>query len=307
MADIYTAATGAPNPDSLHPSHRQQPKIVTVPCKYRAGRVLGHGTYAVVKEMIHIDTGVHYAGKVINKKHMRGREQAIPNEINILKRLSRKHPNVLTLYDYFETPHNVYLITELCTGGELFERICKETAFTEQDASRIIRQIVEGVSFLHQNSVVHRDLKTENCLFRTSERESEVAIADFGLSKIINEGSNYALMTHCGTPGYMAPEVVQRLGHGKPVDMWAVGVIAYFILSGTTPFEREDPKAEAVAVVKCDYSFEPLEHWCHISPAAQHFIASLLVYDPAKRITAKQALAHPWLQGMKRMVMPPVS
>ncbi|ORX71895.1 Pkinase-domain-containing protein, partial [Linderina pennispora] len=289
---------------SHHWNAAHQPRIVTVPCKYRAGRVLGHGTYAVVKEMVQIDTGEHFAGKMINKKHMQGREAAIPNEINILKRLSRRHANVVTLHDYFETPHNMYLVTELCTGGELFERICQEAAFTEQDAARIMRQIVSGVEFLHANGVVHRDLKTENCLFRTSDRDSTVAITDFGLSRIINSESNYALTTQCGTPGYMAPEVLQRCGHGRAVDMWAVGVITYFILSGATPFERASAAAEMAAVVKCEYAFEPVEHWCQVSPAAQHFIASLLVYSPDRRMTAKQALKHPWLQGEQRMVMP---
>ncbi|KAJ2004455.1 Calcium/calmodulin-dependent protein kinase type I [Coemansia thaxteri] len=293
------------------------PQMVVMPCKYRTGRVLGSGTYAVVREMEHVTTGERYAGKIISKRVMRGREQAIPNEISILRRLSRKHANILTLVDYFETPHNVYLITELCTGGELFEHILRRmpATFTEDDAAAVMRQIVDGVCFLHAHGVVHRDLKPENCLFKTSAPDSDVAIADFGMSRIVGApavpegaGGNRALTTHCGTPGYMAPEMVLGTGHGPPVDMWAAGVIAFFVLSGYAPFERDNPRAEAHAVVACDYAFEPRDHWRHISPAAKHFIAALLASNPDKRMTATQALAHPWLQGEGRMGQPrPVS
>ncbi|KAJ2891001.1 Calcium/calmodulin-dependent protein kinase type I, partial [Coemansia aciculifera] len=289
-------------------------QMAIVPCKYRTGRVLGSGTYAVVREMVHIVTGQRYAGKIISKQLMSERRwtQAIPSEIGILKRLSQQHENILTLVDYFETSRNVYIITELCTGGELFEHIlCRKPEFTEHDAAGVVRQIVEGVSFLHDHGIVHRDIKAENCLFKTPAPDSTLAIADFGMSRIIGMGengeSNGALTTLCGTPGYMAPEMVLKTGHGRPVDMWAVGVIAYFILCGNTPFERDNPRAEAHAVVACDYAFEPKDHWRHISPAAQHFIAALLVYNPEKRMTAAQALVHPWLQGQKRMLMPPVS
>ncbi|KAJ2867039.1 Calcium/calmodulin-dependent protein kinase type I [Coemansia aciculifera] len=308
--------------NSTHVQQQQQQpppaeaQMAVMPCKYRTGRILGSGTYAVVREMVHITTGEHYAGKIISKQIMREQHLlTVPSEINILKRLSRKHENILTLVDYFETPRNVYLITELCTGGELFEHIlCREPAFTEHDAAQVMRQIVEGVSFLHTHGIVHRDLKAENCLFKTPAADSALVIADFGMSSIIGAPdsssgweNNRILTTHCGTPGYMAPEMVLKMGYGKPVDMWAVGVVAYFVLCGHTPFERDNPRAEAHAVVSCDYAFEPEDQWRHISPAAQHFIAALLVYSPNKRMTAKQALDHPWLQGRTRMVMPPVS
>ncbi|KAJ2111178.1 Calcium/calmodulin-dependent protein kinase type I [Coemansia sp. RSA 922] len=313
------ATSSLDNNTQVQQHQHQQPspaetQLKIMPCKYRTGRILGSGTYAVVREMVHTTTGQHYAGKIISKQLMREQHLlTVPSEINILKRLSRKHENILTLVDYFETPHNVYLITELCTGGELFEHIlCRTPAFTEHDAAQVMRQIVEGVSFLHMHGIVHRDLKAENCLFKTPAADSALVIADFGMSSIIDAsssaGENSRVLTaHCGTPGYMAPEMVLKMGYGKPVDMWAVGVVAYFVLCGHTPFERDNPRAEAHAVVSCDYAFEPEDQWRHISPAAQHFIAALLVYSPDKRMTAKQALDHPWLQGRTRMVMPPVS
>ncbi|KAJ2789540.1 Calcium/calmodulin-dependent protein kinase type I [Coemansia linderi] len=308
--------SAASNLDSSE-THMQQAstaagaQMAIMPCKYRTGRVLGSGTYAVVREMIHIATGKHYAGKIISKQLMSQQSLlGVPSEINILKQLSRKHENILTLVDYFETPRNVYLITELCTGGELFEHIlCRKPAFTERDAAQVMRQIVEGVCFLHAHGIVHRDLKAENCLFRTPAADSTLVIGDFGMSSLIAGGldGSRSLTAHCGTPGYMAPELVLKLGYGKPVDMWAVGVVAYFVLCGHTPFERDDARAEAHAVVACDYAFEPGDHWRHISLAAQHFIAALLVFSPDKRMTARQALAHPWLQGQARMVLPAVS
>ncbi|KAJ2744834.1 Calcium/calmodulin-dependent protein kinase type I [Coemansia sp. BCRC 34301] len=285
-------------------------KTAMMPCKYRTGRVLGSGTYSVVREMEHIATGKLYAGKVISKQ-VTSNQHALLQEISILKQLSRQHTNILTLVDCFETPSNVYLITELCTGGELFEHIlCRTPSFSEHDAAGVVRQIVSGVKFLHDHGVVHRDLKAENCLFRTPAADSTLAIADFGMSQIIDsskEGASRVLTAHCGTPGYMAPEMVLRTGYGMAVDMWAVGVIAFFVLSGHTPFERANARAEAQAVVACDYKFEPLSHWRHISPAAQHFIAALLVSNPERRMTAAQALAHPWVQGQTCMIMPPVS
>ncbi|KAJ2860793.1 Calcium/calmodulin-dependent protein kinase type I [Coemansia erecta] len=276
--------------------------MATVPCKYRTGRVLGRGTYAVVKELVHIETGKRYAGKIISKAHMRGHQHIIRNEINILKKLARKHQNIISLVDYFETPHNVYLVMELCSGGELFEHIRCKQVFTEHDAAAIVRQIVEGVCFLHSHGIVHRDLKTENCLVKnkgTGELEPTVAIADFGMARVLalDDNSTRPLTSLCGTPGYMAPEMVSRLGYGKPVDMWAIGVIAYFVLSGANPFTRESPRAEMHAVVSCEYSFAPQSQWERISPLAKDFISSLLVYSPEKRMTARQALAHPWLRG----------
>ncbi|KAJ1796118.1 Calcium/calmodulin-dependent protein kinase type I [Coemansia sp. RSA 2399] len=284
--------------------------MATVPCKYRTGRVLGRGTYAVVKELVHIETGKRYAGKIISKAHMRGHQQVIRNEINILKKLARKHQNIISLVDYFETPHNVYLVMELCSGGELFDHIRCKQVFTENDAASIVRQIVEGVSFLHSHGIVHRDLKTENCLVKnkgTGEMEPTVAIADFGMARALaldDKNGTRPLTSLCGTPGYMAPEMVSRLGYGKPVDMWAIGVIAYFVLSGANPFTRESPRAEMHAVVNCEYSFAPQNQWERISPLAKSFISSLLVYSPEKRMTARQALAHPWLRGHTTAPLP---
>ncbi|CAJ0757173.1 6624_t:CDS:2 [Entrophospora sp. SA101] len=264
--------------------------VTTVPCQYRTGRTLGQGTYAVVKEAQHIKTEKYYAVKVINKKLMEGREHMVRNEIAVLKKVSQGHKNILTLQDYFETINN-----HLALGGELFDRICAKGNYYERDAAHLVRSITDAVAYLHDNGIVHRDLKPENLLFRTRAEDSDLLIADFGLSKIIDSEKFHVLTTTCGTLSYMAPEIYSRVGHGKPVDLWAIGVITYFLLCGYIPFERENNADEIDAIQKADYKFEPLEFWEGISEDAKDFINKLLTINPDARLTAHQALAHPWL------------
>ncbi|KAJ2702231.1 Calcium/calmodulin-dependent protein kinase type I [Coemansia sp. IMI 203386] len=291
MADIYTTHMNPLN----HRSCDYAAKPQQAPCKYRAGRELGRGTYAVVKEMEHIDTGQWYAGKIISKKLMAGHEASIGNELRIL-RLLQQHQyssSVLALKDYFETAHNVYLITELCSGGELFDRIRNRSIRNEATCIRLVRQLVEGVCHLHGLGIVHRDLKPENCLLRNKDTD-DLAIVDFGMARILD---SRLLTSLCGTPGYMAPEMVLRSGHGRPVDMWAVGVIALFLLTGHNPFQGAGQKH----VLTTHGLRALLDHvWRRTSPhsvsvAAREFVESLLRFDPETRMTAEQALVHPWL------------
>ncbi|KAK9693324.1 Calcium/calmodulin-dependent protein kinase type I, partial [Basidiobolus ranarum] len=218
----------------------------------------------------------------------------VRNEIAILKKISHGHPNILTLVDYFETANNLYLVTDLALGGELFDRICEKGNYYENDAALLIRTVTSSVVYLHDQGVVHRDLKPENLLFRTPDENSDLLIADFGLSKILDQDVSI-LTTTCGTPGYIAPEVLKKIGHGKPVDMWAIGVITYFLLCGYTPFDHDDNFEEMRAIMKAKFSYTPEQYWLHVSDTAKDFIQHLLVVDPEKRLTAKQALEHPWL------------
>ena len=144
---------------------------------------------------------------------------------------------------------------------------------------------------------MHRDLKPENLLFRTPEDNADLLIADFGLSRIMDEEQFHVLTTTCGTPGYMAPEIFKKSGHGKPVDVWAIGVISYFLLCGYTPFDRDSNLEEMQAILVADYSFTPLEYWRGVSPAARRFIRRCLTVDPTRRMTATDALAHDWIAG----------
>ncbi|KAG0011846.1 hypothetical protein BGZ80_000385 [Entomortierella chlamydospora] len=217
-----------------------------VPCRYKTGRTLGQGTYAVVKEAVHIETGKRYAVKVINKKLMEGKEHMIRNEIAVLRRISIGHANILTLVDYFETLNNLYLVTELAEGGELFDRICRKGNYYEHDAAHLVWTICSAVAYLHEQGIVHR-------------------------------------------------EIFQKSGHGKPVDMWALGVITYFLLCGYTPFDRQNSMDEMQAILHAEYQFGPIEYWQGVSETAKSFITGLLTVDPSLRMTAEQALKHPWL------------
>ncbi|KAL9639629.1 MAG: hypothetical protein Q9164_000823, partial [Protoblastenia rupestris] len=194
----------------------------------------------------------------------------------------------------------VYLVTDLALGGELFDRICRKGSYYESDAADLIRATLSAVAYLHDHGIVHRDLKPENLLFRTPEDNADLLIADFGLSRIMDEEAFHVLTTTCGTPGYMAPEIFKKTGHGKPVDVWATGVITYFLLCGYTPFDRESNLEEMQAILVADYSFTPLEYWRSVSLSAREFIKRCLTVDPQKRMTAHEALSHPFVDPEAR-------
>jgi calcium/calmodulin-dependent protein kinase I len=208
------------------------------------------------------------------------------------------HQNILTLVDYFETLNNLYLVTDLALGGELFDRICRKGSYYESDAADLIRATLSAVAYLHDHGIVHRDLKPENLLFRTPEDNADLLIADFGLSRIMDEEQFHVLTTTCGTPGYMAPEIFKKTGHGKPVDIWAIGVITYFLLCGYTPFDRDSNLEEMQAILVADYSFTPIEYWRGVSLQAREFIKRCLTIDPTQRMTAYEALSHPFVAGL---------
>jgi len=212
----------------------------------------------------------------------------------------------------------VYLVTDLALGGELFDRICRKGSYYESDAADLIRATLSAVAYLHDHGIVHRDLKPENLLFRTPEDNADLLIADFGLSRIMDEEAFHVLTTTCGTPGYMAPEIFKKTGHGKPVyglpfpplhiipskciliilpysDVWAIGVITYFLLCGYTPFDRDSNLEEMQAILVADYSFTPIEYWRGISQSAREFIKRCLTIDPTQRMTAHEALSHPFV------------
>ncbi|OJT03669.1 Calcium/calmodulin-dependent protein kinase type I [Trametes pubescens] len=272
--------------------------------KYRTGKTLGSGTYAIVKEAVHIKTGEYFACKVINKKLMEGREYMVRNEIAVLKKISKGHTNIVTLHDYFETAHNLYLVFDLCTGGELFDRICAKGNYYEEDAAALVRTIFGAVKYIHECGIVHRDLKPENLIFRTKAEDADIMIADFGLSRVMDDEKFQMLTEICGTPGYMAPEIFKKTGHGKPVDVWAMGVITYFLLCGYTPFDRDTQQQEMEAIIAGDYHFEPEEYWANVSDTAKDFVRMCLTIDPTSRPTAAEMLGHKWLASDQRHFVP---
>jgi calcium/calmodulin-dependent protein kinase I len=257
---------------------------------YEFGKTLGVGSFAIVKECVNKKDKKSYAVKIIDKKHIEGQEAMIQSEVSVIKKLS--HPNIICLKEFYESERDIYLVTDLAKGGELFDRIIEKGSFTEKDASILVKQILEAVNYMHKKNIVHRDLKPENLLFKDKSEDSPLMVTDFGLSKFIEASS--LLNTSCGTPGYVAPEIISRKGHGLAVDLWSIGVITYVLLCGYQPFYGEDQAQLFKAILEADYVFEK-EYWGEISEDAKDFIRKLLVVNPDKRMTCDEALAHKWL------------
>jgi len=258
---------------------------------YTIGRELGRGAFSVVYEVKRKDgTGDKLAAKLINKKTVKQDLARLQIEIDILK--SVDHPAIIKLFEVFDSEESLYIITEMATGGELFDRIVGKGSYKEKDAAFLIKQLVEALAYLHTKDIVHRDLKPENLLLKSKDDDTIIKLADFGLSKIV--GQEVMMQTACGTPGYVAPEVLKAQGYGKEVDMWSVGVITYILLCGFPPFYQDNIPLLFESIMTADYDY-PAEYWDHISDSAIDFIDSLLVVNPKKRMTAEQALQHKWL------------
>jgi calcium/calmodulin-dependent protein kinase I len=260
--------------------------------KYIIQEELGRGAFSVVKLAVEKATGTKYAVKVINKTNV-GQDMArLATEMEILKQV--QHPNIISLKEIIDTKNCLFIVTELVTGGELFDKIVELGQYSERDAAILVSKIVSAIDYLHEINIVHRDLKPENLLLKDHSNISEVKLADFGLSKIV--GQKVMMQTACGTPGYVAPEVLKAAGYDKEVDMWSIGVITYILLCGFPPFYNDQLPELFEQIMKADYDF-PEDYWRDISQDAKDFISRLLVVDPKKRMTGKEALKHKWLSG----------
>uniref|UniRef100_A0A5S6R200 Protein kinase domain-containing protein n=1 Tax=Trichuris muris TaxID=70415 RepID=A0A5S6R200_TRIMR len=258
--------------------------------KYDLRHELGAGAFSkvILAESKEIP-GYLVAIKCIQKKLLKGKEASMQNEINVLSRL--RHPNIVRLIETVEDKANYYLVMDLVTGGELFDRIVAKGSYSEQDASSLIRQVLDGVNYLHENGIVHRDIKPENLLYQTPDPDSRIIITDFGLSKSVE---SEVMETACGTPGYVAPEVLAQKPYGREVDVWSIGVIAYILLCGYPPFYDENDVNLFAQIMRGEYEFDS-PYWDDISDSAKDFISHLMCVDPEKRYTCKQALEHPWI------------
>lgn len=268
-----------------------QPESYDKKSRYRFGKTLGAGTYGIVREADCPEGKV--AVKIILKKNVRGNEQMVYDELEMLQRL--KHPHIVKFHDWFESRDKYYIVTQLATGGELFDRICEKGKFTEKDAAETIRQVLDAVNYLHNHNVVHRDLKPENLLYLTPEPNSAIVLADFGIAKML-DSKDEVLTTMAGSFGYAAPEVMMKKGHGKPVDMWSMGVITYTLLCGYSPFRSENLN-DLIEECKNGRVIFHERYWKEVSKDAKDFITQLLQADPAKRPTSEAALKHVWLTG----------
>ncbi|KAJ6512280.1 kinase-like domain-containing protein [Mycena vulgaris] len=219
----------------------------------------------------------------------------VRNEIAVLKRVSSENPNIVTLHDHFESVQNFHLCLDLCTGGRLFDRTAMRPYY-EADAAALVRTLFTAVKHIHAAGVIHRNLNPMNILFRTPAEEGDIVIAGFIFSRFFKEDEPIMEGVEYGMgPGCTAPEVFLNKGHSKPVDVWAMGVITYFLLAGYTPFDRETLEEEIEAIVGGDYKFEPEEYWMDVSDTARDFMKACLTIDPAGRPSAAEALEHKWL------------
>ncbi|KAJ1063026.1 hypothetical protein K5549_005055 [Capra hircus] len=252
----------------------------------------GRGAFSVVRRCVKLCTGHEYAAKIINTKKLSARDhQKLEREARICRLL--KHSNIVRLHDSISEEGFHYLVFDLVTGGELFEDIVAREYYSEADASHCIQQILEAVLHCHQMGVVHRDLKPENLLLASKCKGAAVKLADFGLA-IEVQGDQQAWFGFAGTPGYLSPEVLRKEAYGKPVDIWACGVILYILLVGYPPFWDEDQHKLYQQIKAGAYDF-PSPEWDTVTPEAKNLINQMLTINPAKRITAHEALKHPWV------------
>ncbi|XP_024225869.1 calcium/calmodulin-dependent protein kinase type II alpha chain isoform X3 [Bombus vosnesenskii] len=259
---------------------------------------LGKGAFSVVRRCVQKSTGHEFAAKIINTKKLTARDfQKLEREARICRKL--QHPNIVRLHDSIQEENHHYLVFDLVTGGELFEDIVAREFYSEADASHCIQQILESVHHCHHNGVVHRDLKPENLLLASKAKGAAVKLADFGLA-IEVQGEAQAWFGFAGTPGYLSPEVLKKEPYGKPVDIWACGVILYILLVGYPPFWDEDQHRLYAQIKAGSYDY-PSPEWDTVTPEAKNLINQMLTVNPSKRITASEALKHPWICQRERV------
>uniref|UniRef100_A0A8C3A062 Serine/threonine-protein kinase DCLK2 n=1 Tax=Cyclopterus lumpus TaxID=8103 RepID=A0A8C3A062_CYCLU len=259
--------------------------------KYKVGKVIGDGNFAVVKECVERSTGQEYALKIIDKARCCGKEHLIENEVAVLRRV--RHPSIIQLIEVDETSSQLFLVMELVKGGDLFDAITSSTKYSERDSSAMVFNLGGAVKYLHQMNIVHRDIKPENLLVcEYPDGTKSLKLGDFGLATVV-EGPLY---TVCGTPTYVAPEIIGETGYGLKVDIWAAGVITYILLCGFPPFRSENNVQEELfdQILRGKLEF-PSPDWDAISLPAKMLISQMLQVNVDTRFTAEEILAHPWV------------
>ncbi|XP_053492201.1 caM kinase-like vesicle-associated protein [Ictalurus furcatus] len=266
--------------------------------KYDLGQMVRSEEFCEIFRAKEKNTQKMYTCKKFLKKDGRKVRKAAKNEILILKMV--KHHNILQLVDVFETRKEYFLFLELATGREVFDWILDQGYYSERDTSNVIRQVLEAVAYLHSLRIVHRNLKLENLVYYNRLKHSKIVISDFHLAKL----ENGLIKEPCGTPEYLAPEVVGRQRYGRPVDCWAIGVVMYILLSGNPPFydEADDDDDDSHdknmfrKILSGDYEFDS-PYWDDISDSAKSLVASLMEVDQDQRLTAQEAISHEWISG----------
>ncbi|XP_076004040.1 serine/threonine-protein kinase DCLK2 isoform X2 [Genypterus blacodes] len=263
----------------------------TILDKYKIGKVIGDGNFAVVKECVERSTGKKFALKIIDKDKCSGKEHLIEGEVSVLRKV--KHPNIIMLVEEVDTPSELYLVMELVKGGDLFDAITSSAKYTERDASVMVYNLAGALKYLHGMNIVHRDIKPENLLvFENPDGSKSLKLGDFGLATVVDG----PLYTVCGTPTYVAPEIISESGYGLKVDVWAAGVITYILLCGFPPFRSDSELQEdlfsQILLGQLDF---PSPYWDNITDSVKELIGKMLQVNAEARYTAQDVLSHPWV------------
>ncbi|XP_076808854.1 serine/threonine-protein kinase H1-like [Clavelina lepadiformis] len=264
------------------------PRVVA---KYDIKALIGRGSFSKVVRVERKGSKQPYAIKMIDVKEKEGRD-VCDSELRVLRRV--RHEYIVQLIEVFEAPDKYYMVMELATGGELFDRIITKGSFSERDAVKVLQMVLQAVAYLHMLGITHRDLKPENLLYYHPGNDSKLLITDFGLASTRRSGEDGTMNTTCGTPEYIAPEVLLRKSYTSAVDDWAIGVITYILLSGMMPFDDENKGRLYRMVINGDYNFNG-DPWPQVSQTAKDFVKELLQVSPEKRLTSDKALKHPWI------------
>jgi len=260
---------------------------------YKIGKALGEGAFSVVREAVNRKSNESYAVKVITRAKLSAEDElALKDEISILQSL--KHENIIFLYSSYSEPTFYYLVTEMMKGGELFDRIVAKTYYNEKEARDVCKILFEAIAYCHGQGIAHRDLKPENLLLQSKTNDRDIKIADFGFAKKVS--SEECLLTQCGTPGYVAPEILRGVPYGQKSDMWSLGVIAYILIGGYPPFIEQNQRELFRKIKRGSYEFH-VEYWGQISREAKDLISALLTVEPKRRLNAQASLEQPWMTG----------
>ncbi|XP_058484622.1 serine/threonine-protein kinase 33 isoform X3 [Solea solea] len=268
---------------------------------YEFGKKLGQGSFGVVYETTHIETQTNWAiKKACRPAAGSSKVKMLEQEINILKQVT--HAHIVHLKEVYATPRMMYLVTELCTGGDLKQLLRRKKFLTEDETRHIIRALADAIVYLHKRDIVHRDLKLENILVKNPPDEGDndrinIKVADFGLSVQTGGVGIENIMTEaCGTLIYMAPEMMSDRGYTQWCDAWSIGVIMYMLLCGEPPFVSQTKSLLLEEITNREVTF-PQSTWATVSDAAKNLLTCLLKVDPAYRMSPNQLLENPWITG----------
>ena len=259
---------------------------------YKIQRTIGKGSFATVRKAKNRVTNEYVAVKVLSKRKMAQDDvDSLKNEIEIMRTVD--HPNIVKMIDFFEDEAHYCLVMELMEGGELFDQILQRDQFTESEARQAIRSIIDAIRYCQNLNIIHRDIKPENLLLKSKKHELEsLKISDFGLARFVK--IEQQAITTCGTPGYVAPEIILEQPYGKECDSWSIGVVLFILLSGSPPFYADERSDLFSKIKNCDYEVDQ-QNWGNISNEAKDLVSRIFIIDPKKRLTCDQMLNHPWM------------